>query len=53
MFSNWNTATVIGNFNGVVFMNAHNDARGVSRHRFVNGVVDDFIDKVVKAALIS
>jgi len=52
VFSNWNTATVIGNFNGVVFMNAYNDARGVSRHRFVNGVVDDFVDKVVKAAFI-
>jgi hypothetical protein len=33
-------------------MNANDDARGVSRHRFVNRVVYDLINKVVKAALI-
>ena len=34
-------------------MNANKDARGVSRHRFVNRVVYDFIHKVVEAALVS
>ena len=53
MFTNRNAATVIDYFNRIVFMNANDDARGVSRHRFVNRVVYDLINKVVEAALIS
>jgi hypothetical protein len=34
-------------------MNANDDARGVSRHRFVNRVVYDLVDEMVEAALIS
>ena len=53
MFANRNAATVVNYFNRIVFMNANDDARGVSRHRFVNRVVYDLINKVVEAALIS
>ena len=46
------TATVVDNLDGVVLVDAHEDARGVSGHRFVDGVVDDLVDEMVKAALI-
>ena len=52
VFTNWNTATIVGDRDGIIFVDAYNDARGVTRHGFVNGVVDDFVYKVMQAALI-
>ena len=47
MLSNRNTATIVGNGDGVVFVDAHHNACCMAGHRFVNGVVDDFVDKVM------
>ena len=52
VLANWNTATIVGDSDGIIFIDAHNDARRVTRHRFVDRVVDDFVDKVMQAALI-
>ena len=52
VFTNWNTATIVGDRDGIIFVDAHKNARCMSGHRFVNGVVNDFVDKVMQTALI-
>ena len=52
VLSNWNTATIVGNGDGIIFVDAHHNARCMSGHRFVDRVVDDFVDKVMQTALI-
>ena len=47
VLTNWNAATIVGDSDGVIFIDAHNDARCVPGHRFVDRVVDDFVDKVM------
>ena len=53
VFTNWNAATIVGDGDGIIFVDAHNDARRMSGHRFVDRVVDDLVDKVMQTALIS
>ena len=52
VFTNWNAATIVGDSDGIIFVDAHKNARCMPGHRFVNGVVNDFVDKVMQAALI-
>ena len=45
-----NAAAVIHNGDGVALVDRHLNFRAVARKRFVNGVIHNFIDKVVQAA---
>ncbi|MPM27853.1 hypothetical protein SDC9_74368 [bioreactor metagenome] len=46
-----NAAAVVGNGHGVVLMQRHGDFVGVAVGGFVDGVVDDFPEEVMQAAL--
>jgi len=52
VLANRHTAAVVDHFDCVVLVDANEDARGMSRHRFVDRVVDDLVDEVVEAALV-
>ena len=43
-------ATVVDDLAPAVGQQGHVDARGVTRHRLVDGVVDDLVDEVVQTA---
>ena len=45
-------AAVIGDADGVVLFDGHADGIADACHRFVNGVVHNFVDQVVQAALV-
>ena len=44
-------AAVVDDRDGVVFLDGHVDVVAIARERLVDGVVDDFVDEVVQAAL--
>ena len=45
-----NAPAVVNNGNGVVRMNGNINMSAESRHCFIDGVIDDFINKVVQAS---
>ena len=45
-------AAVVRAADGAVLMDGYDDLVAVTGHCFVDGVVDDFVDKVVQAALV-
>ena len=47
VFTNRNAAAIVSNGDGIVLVDAHHNACCVASHRFVNGVVDDFVHKVM------
>jgi len=47
---NGNAPAVVNNGNGVVRMNGNINMSAESRHCFIDGVIDDFINKVVQAS---
>src|SRR5579864_1159617 len=46
-----NSASIIDHGDGVVDVDCHIDLSGISRQRFIHGVVNNFIDKMVKSHL--
>ena len=45
-----NSSPVIGDRDGVILMDDDADLITVTRHRFVDGVVDDLVDKMMEPA---
>jgi len=48
---NWDSAAVIDNLNRAIFHESHIYFGAISGQRFIDSVIDDFIDEVVEPAL--
>ena len=51
-YSRGNAASVVGDCDRTVFLYLHENGVAKARHGFVDGVVHDFVDEMVKTALV-